>query len=369
MIIYLRLLIYKRKSREFFKRFNTIFEVITYMKSFILNLINYIFTIPNSKKSNKNLKHGFEIFKEKISLKDDAFHGAGYFPFTEWWYFDASFSNNYSASMAIRIIGLFKIHICIQRMDIYKKGKKNFSKRKAYFHSSFFKSNSKPILKIKEKKIMEGFIDKKGNWTYNLFFDIEDTSARLKYVGKSEGWKSKVPGSMWSVILPRAEVSGTLIIDGEKMDVKGSGYHDHNWNVRPSTPIFIKGWFWGRFTTKIFTFIWSNVIHSKKISTLIFVINQENKGYIKINQKDIKFTKKDFKKSKNKKIPRSFNIKIDNDELFLDVKMKADVVTHTKVMGFMNYFRYHMVYKGTYKKDDIKENIDDFQIAELLQFF
>jgi hypothetical protein len=33
----------------------------------------------------------------------------------------------------------------------------------------------------------------------------------------------------WLLYMPRAEVSGTLTVDGKSYDVSAPGYHDHNW--------------------------------------------------------------------------------------------------------------------------------------------
>ena len=60
-------------------------------------------------------------------LGDDAYHGHGLLPFTEWWYFDAMFDNGYSAQMSVRVISAFGKGYVFERLDLYKDGILGFS--------------------------------------------------------------------------------------------------------------------------------------------------------------------------------------------------------------------------------------------------
>jgi hypothetical protein len=49
----------------------------------------------------------------------------------------------------------------------------------------------------------------------------------------------------WLVAVPNGSIEGTLTIDGAAREVRGSGYHDHNWgNVSPAA--IMTSWWWGR---------------------------------------------------------------------------------------------------------------------------
>lgn len=49
----------------------------------------------------------------------------------------------------------------------------------------------------------------------------------------------------WLVAVPEGAVTGTVSADGWTREVRGSGYHDHNWgNVSPAD--LFDSWWWGR---------------------------------------------------------------------------------------------------------------------------
>ncbi len=62
----------------------------------------------------------------------------------------------------------------------------------------------------------------------------------------------------WVVPAPRARVTGTISIDGEKREVTGRGYHDHNWGVG-NMPRIIERWHWGRLYTDDFSLLFAAV--------------------------------------------------------------------------------------------------------------
>jgi hypothetical protein len=65
----------------------------------------------------------------------------------------------------------------------------------------------------------------------------------------------------WLVAVPEGAVTGTLTADGVTRQVKGSGYHDHNWgNVSPAD--LFDNWWWGRGRSGDHTIIASD-IHGK----------------------------------------------------------------------------------------------------------
>lgn len=63
----------------------------------------------------------------------------------------------------------------------------------------------------------------------------------------------------WVVGAPRAQVHGTLEIDGAKLAVTGRGYADHNWGVGDMKRI-IERWHWGRLYTEEYSLLYANVL-------------------------------------------------------------------------------------------------------------
>mgnify|MGYP000872135517 CR=1 FL=1 len=78
--------------------------------------------------------------------------------------------------------------------------------------------------------------------------------------------------------VPKCEVSGTLTYDGKKVEVKGQGYHDHQWmNISPFAAFH--HWLWGRMYTEkyvvyIYDFVCSERFGFKKIPFFIVANNE-----------------------------------------------------------------------------------------------
>jgi len=66
----------------------------------------------------------------------------------------------------------------------------------------------------------------------------------------------------WLAAVPEGLVTGTLTVDGTTREVRGSGYHDHNWgNISPAA--LMDSWWWGRATVGGHTVIVSELRASK----------------------------------------------------------------------------------------------------------
>jgi len=50
----------------------------------------------------------------------------------------------------------------------------------------------------------------------------------------------------WNLVVPRAAVTGTLMLNGTRSDFNGTGYHDHNRGQTPLKATF-EEWYWGRY--------------------------------------------------------------------------------------------------------------------------
>jgi predicted secreted hydrolase len=316
-------------------------------------------------------KSPFTFHPKDISLKDDAFHGSKASRFTEWWYFDTVFDNGYSTQMSVRVLSIIKNRLVLvpQRLDIYKDGwlVKHSIKRCPY--KKFEPSTEKPLVKIFGKTVIEGRIDKDtGRWIYDLDFEIGDYGAKLRFEGVTKGWKGQNLGNDWWVVaLPGANVKGILKVNNKKIDVKGVGYHDHNWDVRYSASKN-HGWFWGKINTESYNITWATIYKTRDLGQPILVINEKNGGYINIKPENIDFLGKDLKLNHKKEIPHYFNLKAKDEKVDLDFNMKVIDVHHSKIMSTMNYWRYHVLCDGYIKVNSKKETIKETYIAELLRF-
>ena len=101
---------------------------------------------------------------------------------------------------------------------------------------------------------------------HHLHAAEEDLELDLTFANETPSW---MPGNGttrygrtdffgWVVPAPRAQVTGTITIDGEKRAVTGRGYHDHNWGVG-NMPRIVERWHWGRLYTDDFSLLYATV--------------------------------------------------------------------------------------------------------------
>ena len=314
----------------------------------------------------------FEFEPKDITIKDDAFHSSNYPRYTELWYFDAVFDNGYSIELNIRVLSIIKNRLILvyKRTDIYKDGKLLKHRRKRCKFKNFEASKEEPFVKLSGKEVIRGHKDNKnGNLIYDLFFEFEDISANLQFKSCTKGWKGNNPGGDgWAVILPKAEVKGKIKVDGREIDVKGIGYHDHNWDVRYSAAKNNHGWFWGKIYTNRYTVTWATIYKNKNIGQPLLVINENEKGYINFKPQQIKFIGDKLSIKNRKKIPQHFILEAGNNIAKLKFSMETKDLHHDTVMLRYHYWRYHLRCKGTIKFGDNVDKVDDIQIAEFLRF-
>ncbi len=319
-----------------------------------------------------NKKCSFSFSPTDITIKDDAFHGSRSSRFTEWWYFDAILDKGYSVQLSIRVLSIIKNRLVfiIPRFDIYKDGKLEKHTRKKYRLKDFHASHDIPFVKLAGKQFIKGHVDKStGQWIYDLSFEINDASADLRFVGCTKGWKGKNPGGDgWGVMLPRATVTGKIRYNGKEINVKGVGYHDHNWEVKASAAMSNFGWYWGKINSDNYTITWATIFKTRNLGQPLLVANTKNKGYVNVKTENINFVVTDTHIENGKLLPHTFILDAHDENVSVNITMKVLDIHHVKMMLIMNYWRFHLHCKGSIKIGSKEELIDETHIAELLRF-
>ena len=323
----------------------------------------------NSHSRRGRLTDTFDFTPEDITLKDDAFHTSKGWHFTEWWYFDAALNDGYSIQFSPLIVSALKISLLIFRFDIYKEGHLIFHSRKVHLLSDVEISKEIPFIRIGENALIKGHRDETtGNLKYDVSVSIEGLTTELHFTGTTKGWKGKhESGDRWAVVLPRATVDGSITLQQQTMTVHGSGYHDHNWNVK-IYQLQNFGWYWGKIFSGRTSITWANILRTQKIAQPLLVINMMNDGYIYIPPKNFHFTTSDISEEDGKMIPHVFKIDAQTPMVTLKVTMKTRDIHHVKLFGVMDYWRYHVRCTGTITVESTTESIDDLYIAEFLRF-
>jgi len=307
-----------------------------------------------------------KFLPKSINQKDDSLHKKGNFGHVETWYYDAMLDKGYSMAIVTNVFYLSYFSFVLSGQCLYKDGKliNEISKRNSYKH--FSGSEEEPLIYLNEQRIIYGQVDNDTKkWMYNIFMRDENYGIDLEFVKTSKAWQGKTFLGNWLVI-PRFSVKGKIFVNKNSIDVSGLGYHDHN--IYPMyAPLRIKGYHFGKIHGEMYTVTWACITNNQNKKQKLVVLNK-NQKFISINPDDIHYDVEKQKKEHGKNIPIIFRLKVDNDQLYLDLKAESKIFHHTGIPS-VNYWRYHVRYTGEIKVDLNIYKIDVVDISEYLKFF
>jgi hypothetical protein len=342
--------------------------------NFLNQLQNYSNKVNDLSQNSKDTDFNDFLFEPiDIQLEDDAFHGPKGLYSYEWWYFDASLDNGYSVQISIRVLNVLNRVFFTTGLNVYKDGDTVSDSQKIYYKEEVTVSIVEPLVKLDGKEIMKGYIDNDtGDWIYLLNLEMNNISVDFTFVGETKGWKGLTQGiGWWGVILPRANVTGTLTLNGIEMDVSGIGYHDHNWYVTAVAGVNY-GWYWGKIYSSTYTITWADVKLTRFSEKPFVVFNKKDGGYINIPPDSIKLTTAGVQFNNGRFIPTSFRLLVDYEDIRFGIDMDVLGTHHFRRFGFINYWRYHLHCYGYGYDTTIEEGqteiIDEYNMAELLRF-
>jgi len=324
-------------------------------------------TLPTSGAQIAHDNHMTSI--EDITLRDDAFHGRGALPFIEWWYFDAKLNNGYSLVLGVQVLNIFARGIVTTRLTLYQQGDVIMKSYEKYFLRDFSASADIPSVFVEGDQIILGTYNSSNDrFVYNVTLKTPEGAISLQFVGLTKGWKrQQQTGDWWAVVLPRANVTGTITRNDVTMNVAGTGYHDHNWGIGPRIALHF-GWFWGTCSSSTYTVTWAEIRTTRMTGVPIMVVNTLEEGYLEIPSEAIWFSTDNFSFDHFKRVPWFFNIETVTEHVFLVIDMEVIYVDHTEMLGFINYWRYHVRCTGTIVVDGHMETVEGISIMEYLRF-
>jgi len=178
--------------------------------------------------------------------KDDAMHIE--FPIKnvekdfEWWYFDAALEDGtHVVVMYSTNDTRLKPRAPSVRLNIYYPDGNDVWECKEYEQREISISYDKCDVKLGEEYCIDN-----GDH-HEIYSFINGNGVKLKFYPLLPGFFTPAVGPVmgWTVAIPHARVEGIIYKDGEEIEVKGQGYHDHNWGDTPMGENF-DSWYWGK---------------------------------------------------------------------------------------------------------------------------
>jgi len=309
---------------------------------------------------------------QDIELKDDAFHGNHNYFSIEWWYFDANLNDDYDLHAGFKVFSIRNIGVVWPIIEIYKGGELVVKMLKPYLLKDFSASLIYPSVKVAGQSIIEFDMDEfnnTGKWKYNVSINMKNNGVNLTFIGTTKGWKYTIlEREGWAVALPKANVFGTITVDGKIINVTGRGYHDHNWDYSIKTKIKEWGWYWVSLTGETYNLISAWFLKSPLDFDNLVVLNKDFDSYTELNPKEINLSFMNYITINGVFIPSQFRIVINNISVNVDVLMNASSIHFVGSPRFY-YCRYFVNVTGFISKDDdIEHFVDSIQIFEVMKF-
>lgn len=307
-----------------------------------------------------------KFLPKSIIQRDDASHKKGNIGHVETWYYDAMLNRGYSMAIVTNVFYMSHFSVVLSGQCIYKDGVllNEISKRNSY--SRFSSSEIEPLICLNDQKIIHGRIDKETKkWIYDIFMREDNYGIDLEFTKTSKAWQGKTFLGNWLAI-PRFSVKGDIFVNGNSINVLGIGYHDHN--IYPMyAPLKIKGYHFGKIHGEFYTITWACIINNKNKKQKLVVLNN-NQEFVSIDPEDITYTVEKQEIEHKKEIPIIFRIKVESDQLYLNVIAESKIYHHTGIPS-VNYWRHHVKYTGDIKINSKTSKIDIIDISEYLKFF
>lgn len=241
---------------------------------------------------------------EPLKAVDDGLHmeigkRGGY----EWWYFDAHLDSGhtlvvffYAANPNPGLVGKSGIEIVLLRPDGIR-----VQKFFPYKKSDFVAARDRPEVTIGTNTLRVEQRDGELP-VYEIDVKTKELGCHLKYRAQVNGWR---PGTGlshfgdlgffgWVVPFARASVEGSITDGGKTIQVKGIGYHDHNWLNFPFQSI-IQNWMWGRIYSESFTAAYACIQCNEKVDNhMVKVLMLAEGREVILSTGEFDFLKDDF---------------------------------------------------------------------------
>ena len=249
-------------------------------------------SIDEDFKRYKIIKDRPEVWEDGQRLDNKDFKHGQY----EWWYFDGHLDDG-SMIVSAFIMQTDENNHVNPQITFNFADKNNRIEKTIYFKSGEFESAKDHC----DVKINNNYFRSKGLDEYEIYLDP----------AHNEGWgydlkiKRNVPSFRpgtgfwdaggeyfaWLCAVPSGSIEGTITKAGKNVNVKGNGYHDHNWGNVPMSKI-LSDWYWGRAEINGITVVTANVRFREEAGgkeTPLVYITKGEKVLLNANNEELSF--------------------------------------------------------------------------------
>jgi hypothetical protein len=245
---------------------------------------------------------------------DDGPHPSDAPDYFEWWYYDVTFEDGTSATLALYAREMFsrsgQAAVLINILDPSGDAHLSYVTRprgEAVFgpRPGEVKVGAASTVRTDDGglRIRASGVGNKG----------EALAADLTFRGTMPGFKPgdgsiRLDGRValgWAVPMPRATVEGVLRVGDRERVVRGLGYHDHNWG-EINLAETMGYWYWGRVTSPEVTVVYASIHFRERfqIPPIQFAVVGDDHHFLKRLELPVVPLQEEFLEAANRIVPR-----------------------------------------------------------------
>lgn len=239
-----------------------------------------------------------------------------------------------------------------------------------------------------------GFVRRIDEDTYRAVWDMDGLRADFTLTTVAPGWRPRGDARInegeldffWTVHQARNRIVGTITVNGNTRQVKGTGYADHNWGRKPLYRIARK-WIWGRIMVGDFTVVYADVDYYRPVINArpLYIAR---KGAILVGSGSPCITQSDFATHPvlKRRYPRQVDIEFDDGATRADIHItgrtlveEVDLLTLSDMnpltQGLIrtfiarpSYFRMSADHEGAIRQNGKEEKISGECMYEIMGF-
>jgi hypothetical protein len=323
----------------------------------------FLETTPFRQEENYCANYEPYFIPKDMTLGDDGF-GADLPLHLETWYYEAIFSNNWSAVLIITVLagGMCQQGLALVGLYCYNQGLLITAERTVT--REFTVSVAGPECTINNHQIITANTMANGLIRYQIAAQMNKCQLNIIMINQTRGWQGDM-GKGWWLAVPRLAVEGILVVGEQEMAVTGTGYHDHN-RFALVTPIMEYGYMDGKMSGHDFSLVWGYIMHSSCTASS-FMIYSEDGAYRALYPPLLNIELDDYVYDHGQNIPTICRLQFSDNELTISMTMRGVTFHHIRLPG-LRYWRYHVDVKGYLDTPLHKITINEQGMMERMQY-
>ena len=210
-----------------------------------------------------------------VPLRENGRHANANRAAFEHWYFDARLDDGRVVVGFLQTAELMTKRPGVE-LHVYNPDGTRLEKKRPYPLAAVVVSEERCDVRVGHNFARVLAPQKNGLLSHELYLREGDLELNLRFDSEVPMWRPGLGYTSygerdffaWVVAAPRARVTGSVTAKGERREVSGIGYHDHNWGIG-TMPKIVDHWYWGRVYAEDATCIYATIFTTDRYARMV----------------------------------------------------------------------------------------------------